>query len=99
MANLLGSQASLVSNLATQVSNQASFQANVVALMARTDERSARIKAELAGSGPFFYDTSKFSNLSVKPSVRKSASRRPEGPAFLGELASARYGLISRRAS
>ena len=55
MANLLASQASLVANQASFLSNQttflnyqATFQANFMALTARTDERSARIEAELS---------------------------------------------------
>jgi len=55
MANLLASQASLVANQASFLSNQmtfpnnqATFQANFMALTVRTDERFARIEAELS---------------------------------------------------
>jgi hypothetical protein len=41
------SNARLEEAVATLISNQASFQANFMALTARTDERFARIEAEL----------------------------------------------------
>ena len=67
--------------IATLISNQASFQANFMALSARTDERFARIENELAEIQSNSAEEAILQSL-PKPSGRKPASRssRERGP-------------------